>query len=162
MVTLVPSSNAAVGPTDSPGTAQAIAELIQIDPAVGNLALTMRIGTAIAGHQNVGASSEARSVDLGFIGDILSGEGCSGGDPTIPPGTLPESVFANSADPDAASGYTGGVDGLITSRAQADVTPSALAGSELDPLGVPGLAAISGGRTSASSTADGHLSLIHI
>lgn len=157
MVTLVPSSNAAVGPTDSPGTAQAIAELIQIDPAVGNLALTMRIGTAIAGHQNVGASSEARSVDLGFIGDILSGEGCSGGDPTIPPGTLPESVFANSADPDAASGYTGGVDGLITSRAQADVTPSALAGSELDPLGVPGLAAISGGRTSASSTADGHL-----
>lgn len=152
-----PAVGATPAQTDTPGTAQAIAELIQIDPAVGNLALTMRVGTAIAGHQNIGASSEARSVDLGFIGDILGGEGCNGGDPTIPPGTLPESVIANSADPEAADGYEGGVDGLVTSRAQADVVPSALAGSELEPLGVPGLAEITGGRTSASSTADGHV-----
>ena len=37
-------------PSETPGTAQAIAELVQIDPAVGNLALTMRVGTSIAGH----------------------------------------------------------------------------------------------------------------
>lgn len=139
-----------------PGSAQAIAELIQVDPAVGNLALTIRIGTALAGHQNVGATSEARSVDLGFIGDILSREGCSGGDPTIPPGALPESVFANSADPDAAGGRTGGVEGLVTSTARADATPASSAGSELAPLGIPGLAQIEGGRTAATSTADGH------
>lgn len=144
-------------PSETPGTAEAIAELVQIDPAVGNLALTMRVGTSIAGHQNVGASSEARSVDLGFIGDILAGEGCDGGDPTIPPGTLPDSVIASSADPAAAEGYTGGIDGLVTARARADAFPSADADAQLDPLGVPGLAEIVGGRSEASSTADGHL-----
>ena len=144
-------------PSETPGTAQAIAELVQIDPAVGNLALTMRVGTSIAGHQNIGASSEARSVDLGFIGDILAGEGCDGGDPTIPPGTLPESVIASSADPAAADGYTGGVDGVVTARARADSFPSADADAQLDPLGVPGLAEIVGGRSEASSTAAGHL-----
>lgn len=140
-----------------PGSGQAVAELFQLDPAIGNLALTIRIGTSLAGHQNAGASSEARSVDMGFIGDILTGEGCDGGESTIPPGTLPDSTYADSAVAEDAAGNDGGVDGLVAVRAQADATPSAAARSELLPIGLPGLVEIRGGRSEASSTGQGHV-----
>lgn len=143
-------------PTDAPGAGQGIAELVQIDPAIANLALTMRIGTSLAGHQNLGATSEARTLDLGFIGSILTGEGCDGGDPTIPPSVIPEIITASSANPEDADGSTSDFAGLITAFVQADTVPSSRATSTLEPLGLPGLVDVIGGRTEVTSTADGH------
>ncbi|MDE0804795.1 MAG: hypothetical protein OSA99_15910, partial [Acidimicrobiales bacterium] len=90
--------------SDTAGAGAGIAELVQIDPAIANLSLTIRVGTSLAGHQNIGATSEARTLDLGFIGSILTGEGCNGGDPTIPPSAIPEIISANSSDPEDADG----------------------------------------------------------
>lgn len=140
------------------GTASAgagIAELVQIDPAIANLALTIRVGTSLAGHQNLGATSEARTLDLGFIGSILTGEGCDGGDPTIPPSAIPEIISANSSNPEDADGKTSDFADLVTAYVQADTNPSSHASSTLDPLGLPGVVDITGGRTEVTSTADG-------
>ena len=144
-------------PSQVPGTGQAIAELIQLDPAIANLALTMRIGTSLAGHQNQGANAEGRAVDLGFIGDLLTGEACDGGDPTLPPGFLPDDVIVSSSDPAAANGASTGIDGVIDVLARADQTPSANTTANLLPLGLPGLVEIEGGRSDASSTAVDHV-----
>ncbi|WP_436795178.1 hypothetical protein [Actinospongicola halichondriae] len=142
--------------TEAPGAGQGIAELIQVDPAIANLALTMRVGTSLAGHQNLGATSEARTVDLGFIGSILTSEGCDGGDPTIPPSAIPEIVSASSANPEDADGSSSDVAGLVSAFVQADSVPSSKAMSRLEPLGLPGLVDVIGGRTEVTSTADGH------
>ncbi len=144
-----------------PGKAQAIAELVQVDPAIANLALTIRFGTALAGHQNLAALAEAKSVDLGFLGDILTTESsCDGGEPssTLPPSIIQEPVVATSEDPTHADGVTGGLDGLIDIVAAAAAGPATASSSaEIAPLGLPGLVTIEGARSNASSSADGHV-----
>ena len=156
LATSVGSASAAPDRQGDTATAGAgIAELVQIDPAIANLALTIRVGTSLAGHQNLGATSEARTLDLGFIGSILTGEGCDGGDPTIPPSAIPEIISANSSNPEDADGKTSEFAGLVTAYVQADTDPSSHATSTLDPLGLPGVVDITGGRTEVTSTGDG-------
>lgn len=140
-----------------PGNASAIAELIKLNPAIGNLSLAIRMGTSLAGHQNNAANSEVRSIDLGFIGKLLSDEGCDGSAPVIPPGTFPDATLASSSDPEAADGITGGIDGVIETLARADASASSTARADLAPLGIPGIASITGGHSRAVTSSDGHV-----
>lgn len=139
-------------PAIAPTSGQALAELIRIDPAIASLALTISAGTTIAGHQNGGSGSQASSLSFGMIGDLLTAEGCDGGDPLIPATALPESLLIDSSMPTAADGVTGGIAGIVDLVARADITPTASSSSTLVPLHIPGLIEIKGGKTSTTST----------
>ncbi len=99
MGVLVAVSPAASGQTAvDPGTGNAYAQGYKIDPRSGQLSFGITYGMALAGHQNTVAIGEARSVDLGVIGTTLAGEGCDGGDPTLPKDKQPQPVVVRSTD----------------------------------------------------------------
>lgn len=85
--------------TDPAGTGSAYAQGYKIDPRSGRLSFGITYGLALAGHQNKSAVAEARSADLGLIGTTLSGEGCDGGDPTLPAEDQPIPLVARTDDP---------------------------------------------------------------
>lgn len=151
-------AEAAPAQVGGPTFTAATADLIRINPAIGNTPLTIWIGESLAGHQNVGAYSEARWLDLGFIGDVLGGEGCDGGDGLIPPGTLPEPISATSTGPDGGETQTGGLEQLIDASVQADSSPSSTASVDVLPLDLSGLLTVTGSRSEASSSEGGTVS----
>ncbi len=81
-----------------PGLGSAYAQGVKVDPRSGRLSFGITYGLALAGHQNKVAVAEARSVDLGVIGTTLAGEGCKGGDPTLPKEDQPQPLVARSTE----------------------------------------------------------------
>ena len=81
-----------------PGLGNAYAQGIKVDPRSGRLSFGITYGMSLAGHQNNVAVAEARSVDLGVIGTTLAGEGCDGGDPTLPKEDQPQPLVARSTE----------------------------------------------------------------
>ena len=81
-----------------PGLGSAYAQGVKVDPRSGRLSFGVTYGLALAGHQNKVAVAEARSVDLGVIGTTLGGEGCKGGDPTLPKEDQPQPLVARSTE----------------------------------------------------------------
>lgn len=100
---LVSPSSASGQEAVEPGLGNAFAQGFKIDPRSGRLSLGIGYGVALAGHQNTVAQAESRSVDLGIIGDTLAGEGCDGGDPTLPEEDQPQHLTASSRDEDAGT-----------------------------------------------------------
>jgi hypothetical protein len=86
----------------NPGRGSAYAQGVKVDPRTGRLSFGVTYGMALAGHQNTIAIAEARSADLGVIGTTLAGEGCSGGDPTLPEEDQPQPLEARSNEEGAA------------------------------------------------------------
>ncbi len=102
MAALLVTSPAASGQEAvAPGRGQAIAQGVKVDPRTGQLSFGITYGLAIAGHQNTVAIGEARSADLGVIGTTLAGEGCDGGDPTLPKEDQPQPLVARSTEESA-------------------------------------------------------------
>ncbi|HSP02085.1 MAG TPA: hypothetical protein VLR27_01200 [Acidimicrobiales bacterium] len=81
-----------------PGLGNAYAQGIKVDPRSGRLSFGITYGMALAGHQNNVAVAESRSADLGVIGTTLGGEGCDGGDPTLPKEDQPQPLVARSTE----------------------------------------------------------------
>ena len=141
------------------GTGSAFAQSIRVDPVAGGLSFGVGVGEALAGHQNSAATAESRAANLGVIGTTLAGEGCDGGDPTLPAENQPGSLRVESGEEGAADGKSGqdpnapGVDRQV--RATTDPFAEAItSGSNLD---VPGAVSVQGTRSTATSGVDGEL-----
>jgi hypothetical protein len=138
-------------PTETPfnkGTGSATALGYKVNPTNGNLSFGITFGEAIAGHQNTAATGQSRAINLGVIGVTLAGEGCDGGDPTLPNDQQPQPVIARSGEDGAAEGKTetekpGGIDKF----ARATTDPFAEAITTIGPMGDPATLFINGGRT---------------
>jgi hypothetical protein len=135
----------------SPGTGNAIALGYKVNPAFGGLSFGITAGESVAGHQNTAASAQSKAVNLGVIGVTLAGEGCDGADPTLAEEDQPQPVTASSDDPEAANGNTGKEAEAITMLARATKAPFAEAVTTVAPVGEPGVALISGAKTTATS-----------
>ena len=139
------------------GTGTAVAESIRFDPVAGGLSFGVGIGEALAGHQNAAATAESRSANLGVIGTTAAGEGCDGGDPTLPEEDQPQPLRVESGEEGAAEGKSGqdpkvpGVDRQV----RANTNPFAEAITTGSNTVVPGVMEINGARALASSGVEG-------
>lgn len=105
-----------------PGTGNAFAQGVKIDPRNGRLSFGITYGMALAGHQNRVAVGEARSVDLGVIGTTLAAESCTGGEPTLPKEDQPQPLVARSTDEERERSET---ENAVEKRARASDEPFA-------------------------------------
>lgn len=138
------------------GTGSALALGYKANPTNGNLSFGVTAGESVAGHQNTGATGQARAINLGVIGVTLAGEGCDGGDPTLASEDQPQPVVARSGEEGAEDGIKESEQGLIEKFARATTAPFAEAITTIAPTGDPAAAYISGGRTiSHSGVVDG-------
>ncbi|MGV3760786.1 MAG: hypothetical protein ACO1PW_14770, partial [Actinomycetota bacterium] len=133
------------------GTGTAIALGYKVNPTQGNLSFGITAGESVAGHQNTAATGQARAINLGVIGVTLAGEGCDGGDATLPEEQQPQPVIVSSSDEGAAEGRSEKEAEVITKKARATADPYAEAITEIAPLGEPGAVYITGGRTVSHS-----------
>ncbi len=133
------------------GTGSAIALGYKANPTNGNLSFGITAGESVSGHQNTAATGQARAINLGVIGVTLAGEGCDGGDATLPEEEQPQPVIARSGDKGADQGYKESEQGLIDKFARATTAPFAEAITTIAPTGDPATAYISGGRTTSHS-----------
>jgi hypothetical protein len=78
------------------GTAAATANAYKVNPTTASLSLGIGFGISLAGYTNNVAQAESRGIDLGIIGGTLAGEGCDGGDPTLPAEDQPQPLRADS------------------------------------------------------------------
>jgi hypothetical protein len=140
------------------GTGSATALGYKINPTNGNLSFGITAGESVAGHQNTGATGQSRAVNMGVIGVTLAGEGCDGGDPTLPAEDQPQPVIVRSTDENAADGRRESEQGLIEKFARATTAPYAEAITTIAPSGDPAAIYINGGRTiSHSGVVDGNV-----
>lgn len=107
-----------------PGTGNAYAQGVKVDPRSGRLSFGITYGMALAGHQNTVAIAESRSVDLGVIGTTLAGEGCDGGDPTFPKEDQPQPLVVRSTEDGSEDEKVESENG-VEKRAQASDVPFA-------------------------------------
>ena len=133
------------------GTGSAIALGYKVNPTNGNLSFGITAGESVSGHQNTGATGQARAINLGVIGVTLAGKGCDGGDATMPAEQQPQPVIARSGEDGAEAGKTEKEAELITKYARATMDPFAEAITEIAPMGDPATIYISGGRTTSHS-----------
>lgn len=103
-----------------PGRGSAYAQGYRIDPRSGRLSFGITYGMALAGHQNIVAVGEARSVDLGVIGTTLAAEGCDGGDPTYAREDQPQPLVVRSGEEGAAEGKSEPENGVDRFAAASD------------------------------------------
>ncbi len=89
------------------GTGQAVAETLRANPVAGGLSFGIGIAEALAAHQNTVGTAESRSGNLGVIGLTLAGEGCDGGDPSLPKEDQPQALRVDSTEEGAAEGRSG-------------------------------------------------------
>ena len=135
----------------SPGRGSAFAQGVKVDPRSGRLSFGITYGIALAGHQNTVAIGEARSVDLGVIGTTLAGEGCDGGDPTLPSEDQPQPLVVRSSEEGAAEGRTE-TEYQVEKQASASDSPLATAVATTAASGEPGVIEIG---SSVSRTTSG-------
>lgn len=131
-----------------PGKGDAYAQGIKVDPQMGQLSFGITYGQALAGHQNSQAIAEARSIDLGVIGTTLAGEGCDGGDPTLPAENQPQPLVSRTDEGGgAASLWELTVERSVNSSNQPFATSTAVAAG----VGQPGVAVIGAATSTATS-----------
>jgi hypothetical protein len=139
------------------GTGSALAFGYKVNPVNGGLSFGITAGESVAGHQNTGATGQARAINLGVIGVTLAGEGCDGGDPTLAEEDQPQPVIARSGEDGAAEGFSETESGAIEKFARATTAPFAEAITTILPSGDPAAVYVSGGRTiSHSGVIDGN------
>lgn len=107
------------------GTASATATSYKVNPTTASLSIGITFGISLAGYTNQVAQAESRGLDLGIIGTTLAGEGCDGGDPTLPAEDQPQPLRADSRDPSASTEKTENEKyvSAITKTVRADSTP---------------------------------------
>ena len=135
------------------GRGAAIATSYKVNPSAASLSLGITFGLALADFTNTHSRAESKAFDLGPIGATLTAEGCDGGDPTVPPESLPKSLRAESSDPKAADGYTEQDETLpfITKSVYAKPTPDSQADTTTLPLGDGSTVIINGAHSRAAT-----------
>lgn len=137
------------------GAAAASAQAVKVNPTAASLSIGATIGISLAGYQNDVAKAEARGIDLGVIGTTLAGEGCDGGEPTLPAEQQPQPLVADSREPDAAGGKraTEAMAGIpipaIQKLARATSDPMGEATTLAASVGQPGVVEVNGARSNA-------------
>lgn len=111
------------------GQATAIAQSYRVNPTTASLSIGITFGLSLAGYTNNVAQAESRAIDLGIVGSTLAAESCSGGDPTLPADQQPQSLTADSRDPDAGQQKTEAEKyaPFITKSVRADSSPNGVA-----------------------------------
>ena len=141
--------------TFSNGTASASAQSVKVNPTAASLSIGATIGISLAGFQNDVAKAEARGIELGVIGTTLAGEGCDGGEPTLPAEQQPQPLVADSREPDAAAGKSvpEAIAGItlpaIQKLARATPEPMGEATTLSAPVGQAGVVEVAGARSNA-------------
>lgn len=149
MIGLFATSPAASGQEGvEPGTGNAYAQGVKIDPRSGRLSFGITYGMSLAGHQNTVAIAESRSVDLGVIGTTLAGEPCDGGEPTLAKEDQPQPLVARSTE-EGAGGERAETEYGVDKRAQASADPLARSVATTAAAGDP--AAIQLGATHSTT-----------
>jgi hypothetical protein len=124
----------------SAGTASATATSYKVNPTTASLSIGLSFGVSLAGYTNNVAQAESRGIDLGIIGSTMAGEGCDGGDPTLPADEQPQPLRADSrtggATPKSEQEkwvplITKSVQASPTPYGEADTTTAALSGGGL-------------------------------
>ena len=140
-----------------PGRGTASAQVWRIDPRQAGLSLGVTFGLSLAGHQNTIAQADSRAVDLGIIGTTLAGEGCDGGDPTLPEDQQPQALQVRTGDEGAAEGRRQNESGGVDQFARATAAPFGEAITTIAPNGVAGVIEVAGATATAKSgnVADG-------
>jgi len=133
-----------------PGLGNAYAQGIKVDPRTGQLSIGLTYGMSLSGHQNKVAIAEARSLDLGIIGTLLAGEGCDGGDPTLPAEQQPQPLVVRSGDEDAGSGRSESELG-VEKEVLATDSPLARAIATAGAIGEPAALQIAGAKATTES-----------
>lgn len=157
-LTLAATDPGAAAPTQAApfnkGTGSAQANGIQVDPVAGGLSFGVGIGQALAGHQNTVGQAESRAFDLGVIGVTLAGEGCDGGDPTLPNESQPQPERISSTDEGSEQGKTSSESfaaGQISKSVRANDDPMAEAITVGAPFDIPGVLNVGATRSLARS-----------
>jgi hypothetical protein len=128
----------------SAGTASATATSYKVNPTTASLSIGLSFGVSLAGYTNNVAQAESRGIDLGIIGSTMAGEGCDGGDPTLPADQQPQPLRADSrtggATPKSEQEkwvplITKSVQASSTPYGEADTTTAALSGDGLVEFG---------------------------
>ncbi|MGH9273849.1 MAG: hypothetical protein ACRDZU_04300 [Acidimicrobiales bacterium] len=136
------------------GTGTAQANSMQVDPVAGGLSFGIGIGQSLAGHQNTVGQSESRAFDLGVIGVTLAGQGCDGGDPTLPADSQPQPEQISSTDEGSEQGHKSTesfAGGQISKEVRASDDPMAEALTITAPFDIPGLIRVGASRAYARS-----------
>lgn len=129
---IAPNSSAVAGEAATPdtaGTASATATSFKVNPTTASLSIGVTFGISLAGYTNKVSQAESRGLDLGIIGTTLAGEGCDGGDPTLPADKQPQPLRADSRDKDASTqkseteSISGVPIGAIEKQVRADASP---------------------------------------
>jgi hypothetical protein len=98
--------SSSAGADSNPTTGSSSAELLQVAPHEGSLAVGAIIGEALAGHANAFARAQSQGVDFGAVGASLKGYNC-GSPPTLA-SLVPDPLQAETGSPGAANGQTQG------------------------------------------------------
>lgn len=157
MVAVEPGAAAPSAPAQeafNKGTGSAEANSIKVEPVAGGLSFGVGIGQALAGHQNTVGQAESRAFDLGVIGVTLAGQGCDGGDPTLPNDSQPQPERISSADEGSEQGRSSTepfAGGAITKQVRAGDDPLAEAITIAAPFEVPGVLRVGATRALARS-----------
>jgi hypothetical protein len=160
---IAPGISSAQSPTSAEsepfnnGIGQATARSIRINPVLGALSFGIGVGEALANHQNTVGTAEARTANLGVIGVTLAGEGCDGGDPTLPEDQQPIALRTDSNQPGSESGISN-ADHLIPGiqrTVQATRSPSAEADVNFPGVNIPGVIDIGPVNSQSTSGAFG-------
>ena len=155
LTTAQASSQTTPAASFSNGTASASAQSVKVNPTAASLSIGATIGISLAGYQNDVAKAEARGIDLGVIGTTLAGEGCDGGEPTLPAEQQPQPLVADSREPDAAGGKSApeAIAGItlpaIQKVARATSEPMGEATTLSAPVGRAGVVEVAGARSNA-------------
>ena len=152
------TGGAAQGAPIEPGIGSALAQTALVGPSFANLSLAFAFGRSIAGHTNSVAQASSQAIDLGQVGASLAGQGCDGGDPTLPDDQQPHEVRVDSRDAvatkDEDETFMGGLP--MHKHAEANPTPFGKAVTTTAPFGVAGVLEIGGGiATSTSGLVEG-------
>jgi hypothetical protein len=148
---VAPSTPASSETAIAPGRATAYAQAIKFNPRAASLSLGITVGLSLADYANKVSRAETRGIDLGIIGALLAAEGCDGGDPTLPAERQPQALRVDSREPGAAEGrheveYAG-----FDKTVRASDKPESFAETVVAPIVVPGLFAVRGTRSLAST-----------
>ena len=124
VTSLIGTSGAAAD--QSPGQGSSYAQLLQVTPHEGSLAVGAVFGEALAGHTNTFARAQSQGLDLGAVGQAARGYNCGAPPQQAVYDAVPDPLQTETGAPGAAQGQTDSPsksDYFSTEFVKADSTP---------------------------------------
>ncbi|HLX89956.1 MAG TPA: hypothetical protein VKR22_16035 [Acidimicrobiales bacterium] len=124
MTSLIGAGGAAAD--TSPGQGSSYAQLLQVTPHEGSLAVGAVFGEALAGHTNTFARAQSQGLDLGAVGESARQYNCGSAPQQAVYDAVPDPLQTETGAPGAAQGQTDSPsksDYFSTEFVKADSTP---------------------------------------